>query len=195
MDNKLDNSRALKFFEKWQNELSVAKNPLRKPSEDTSTYDSLIALVPPTAKKILEVGAGNGYIVNKLKNMGRDAIGQDISKECCDAYGLVHCDMHNLIWDNDIFDVVIAKGCLEHTLSPRMAVREIWRILKPNGLLLADTPQSDEKGEWKNRAHFISLTPNQWNSLLKMNGFHVNENKFVGSYNRIIAHKHERIYG
>ena len=56
MDNKIDNSRALKFFEKWQNELSVAINPLRKPSENTTTHDSLIALVPPTAKKILEVG-------------------------------------------------------------------------------------------------------------------------------------------
>ena len=195
MDNKIDNSRALKFFEKWQNELSVAINPLRKPSENTTTHDSLIALVPPTAKKILEVGAGNGYIVNTLKKMGRDAVGQEISKKCCEAYGLVHCDMHDLIWDNNTFDVVIAKGCLEHTLSPRMAVREIWRVLRPNGILIADTPQSNTTAPWANRAHFISLVPDQWNNLLKMNGFHVNTNYFVGSYNRIIAHKHERMYG
>jgi len=191
----MNNDRALKFYEKWQKELNVAKFPLKPLVTDTVTHDSMIALIPPTAKKILDVGAGSGYIVNKLKKAGRDIIGQDMSEESCKAYNLIYGDMHDLPWDDDIFDVVIAKGCLEHTLSPRMVVREIWRVLRPNGLLLADTPQSREDVSWTNRAHFISLTPNQWNSMLKMNGFHVNQNEFVGCYNRIIAHKHDRKYG
>lgn len=191
----MDVNKAVKFYEKWWKELNVAKFPLKPMVTDTTTYDSLIALIPPTAKKILEVGAGGGYIVKRLREMGRDIVGQDISEASCKAYDLVWGDMHDLPWDDNIFDVVIAKACLEHTLSPRMVVREIWRVLRPNGLLLADLPQSREDVAWTNRAHFISLTPNQWNSMLKMNGFHVNESKFVGSFNRIIAHKHDRKYG
>ncbi len=38
------------------------------------------------------------------------------------------------------YDVVICMEVLEHTLQPFDAVKEIRRILKPGGLLLASTP-------------------------------------------------------
>jgi SAM-dependent methyltransferase len=49
------------------------------------------------------------------------------------------CDNSNLIPDNT-FDIVVCTEVLEHTLHPFNAVKEIYRILKKGGYLLATTP-------------------------------------------------------
>lgn len=38
------------------------------------------------------------------------------------------------------FDFVVCTEVLEHTIQPFDAVDEIWRILKPSGILLVSTP-------------------------------------------------------
>lgn len=45
----------------------------------------------------------------------------------------------NIIPDN-FFDVVICTEVLEHTNNPFLAVKELYRIIKPNGILAASTP-------------------------------------------------------
>lgn len=45
----------------------------------------------------------------------------------------------NLIEDNK-YDVVIFTEVLEHTLNPFAAINEIYRILKPRGVLIMTTP-------------------------------------------------------
>lgn len=49
-------------------------------------------------------------------------------------------DAHQLAFADETFDVVIIQAVLEHLIEPFVAVEEFWRILKPNGLVLADTP-------------------------------------------------------
>ena len=41
---------------------------------------------------------------------------------------------------SESFDIIVCTEVLEHTLNPFSAVREIHRLLKPNGLLLMSTP-------------------------------------------------------
>lgn len=41
---------------------------------------------------------------------------------------------------NDKYDVIIFTEVLEHTLNPFEAINEIYRILKPNGVLVMTTP-------------------------------------------------------
>lgn len=48
-------------------------------------------------------------------------------------------DNSNIISDN-FFDVVICTEVLEHTLNPFEAVKEIKRILKPNGIVCVTVP-------------------------------------------------------
>lgn len=56
----------------------------------------------------------------------------------CDYIGDI-CE-HNDFLPDCSYDYVVCTEVLEHTLRPFMAVEEIWRILKPGGLLFLSVP-------------------------------------------------------
>jgi predicted SAM-dependent methyltransferase len=55
----------------------------------------------------------------------------------------------DIVWDlnvspypfnDDEFDLVYASHCLEHLDNPVKIIEEIWRILRPNGMLILKVP-------------------------------------------------------
>ena len=50
------------------------------------------------------------------------------------------CDAHQLPFDSGSMDGVIVQAVLEHVLDPHRCVREIHRVLRPDGLVYAETP-------------------------------------------------------
>ena len=52
----------------------------------------------------------------------------------------VVCDAHDLPFADGVFDGVVIQAVLEHVLDPVRCVGEIYRVLKPGGLVYADTP-------------------------------------------------------
>lgn len=53
---------------------------------------------------------------------------------------LLLCDAHQVPFEDSTFDAVIAQALLEHTLDPQLVVSEIHRVLKPHGMVYAETP-------------------------------------------------------
>lgn len=49
-------------------------------------------------------------------------------------------DAHAMPLQDDFFDAVVIQAVLEHVLHPATVVAEIWRVLKPDGLVYAETP-------------------------------------------------------
>ena len=49
-------------------------------------------------------------------------------------------DAHHIPLPDDFFDAVIVQAVLEHVLQPNQVVAEIWRVLRPQGLVYAETP-------------------------------------------------------
>lgn len=76
------------------------------------------------------VGAGgrrvtqNSLTVDAIPASGVDLIG----------------DIHGLPLKDDFADAVICTGTLEHVRDPRLAVAELYRILKPGGVIHIDVP-------------------------------------------------------
>ena len=52
----------------------------------------------------------------------------------------VACDAHDLPFADGQFDGVVVQSVLEHVLDPHRVVAEIHRVLRPGGLVLAETP-------------------------------------------------------
>lgn len=49
------------------------------------------------------------------------------------------CDAHDIPFASETFDAVVAQAVLEHVADPYRCVSEIWRVLKPQGLVYAET--------------------------------------------------------
>ncbi len=49
-------------------------------------------------------------------------------------------DAHDIPFADGSFDAVIAQAVLEHVIDPYRCVEEIHRVLKPNGVIYAETP-------------------------------------------------------
>jgi len=52
----------------------------------------------------------------------------------------VVCDAHDVPFEDQTFDGVIAQAVLEHVVDPKRCVEEIRRVLKPEGIVYAETP-------------------------------------------------------
>lgn len=50
------------------------------------------------------------------------------------------CDTHNLPFKSKTFDCVIAQAVLENVLDPHNCVKEIYRVLKDDGLVYSEIP-------------------------------------------------------
>lgn len=49
-------------------------------------------------------------------------------------------DAHAIPYTEQSFDAVIAQAVLEHVIDPQQCVQEVWRVLKPDGLVFSATP-------------------------------------------------------
>ncbi len=49
------------------------------------------------------------------------------------------CDAHDLPFENKSFDGVVVQGVLQYLLEPSRCVREVERVLEPNGLVYAES--------------------------------------------------------
>jgi len=90
--------------------------------------------------KILDVGCGNRFITNTIKNAGYNIIGIDkfTSKEAkwiTEDPDFV-MDAMNMTFNDNSFDVVLALEVIEHC----NCIDEIKRVLKFNGLFFCSTP-------------------------------------------------------
>ncbi len=95
-------------------------------------------------ESLLDVGCGDGRIMEMLWKEGKKISGIDISPEMIKQAGqrlagkarLVVGDSEFLPWPDREFDVVICTSSFHHYPRPMAVLKEMLRVLKPDGLLL-----------------------------------------------------------
>ncbi|MCL1472413.1 methyltransferase domain-containing protein [Argonema antarcticum] len=55
-------------------------------------------------------------------------------------YTALICDAHDIPFEDNSFDAVIIQAVLEHVLDPTRCVSEVYRVLKKDGIVYAETP-------------------------------------------------------
>ena len=104
-----------------------------------------------TTARLLDVGFGNGGFLRLAEQMGWQAEGIDFDQEavavaiskglkarCANAGGL---DLHAAT-----FDVITISHVIEHVYNPIGVLEELFKALKPGGMLWIETPNLDSKG-------------------------------------------------
>jgi 2-polyprenyl-3-methyl-5-hydroxy-6-metoxy-1,4-benzoquinol methylase len=101
-------------------------------------FNNLSKLLIPVKDEIsssLDIGCGEGYVSQYMKNLGFDIEGADISKDIIDIAKYLHPDVpfdvksiYNLVYYNKRYDLVMAVEVLEHLNNPEQALKELKKV-------------------------------------------------------------------
>ncbi len=158
--------------------------------------DLLVTLVG--AKRdmvVLDVATGAGHTAAALAPLVKEIVAADLSAGMIEearrlfrARGLdnakaVLSDVESLAFDSEMFDVVTCRIAPHHFLDPLQALREINRVLKPQGrFVLEDSiaPPDPELDRFLNHlevvrdpTHVRSYTEQEWRAMLERAGFSI----------------------
>jgi ubiquinone/menaquinone biosynthesis C-methylase UbiE len=131
--------------------------------------DSMFSGIDLNGKTALDIGSGMGGVdIYLARNFSVNIKGIDINAGMINESNMripddlkerlsfhVYDNMDKLNFNTESFDIVFSKGVLTHVKEKTPLLKEIFRVLKPNGKLIIN--------DW------LSLVDNQWhNRLLEM---------------------------
>ena len=132
----------------------------------------------PKGSKILDVGCGRGEFLRGFIRCGLNGYGVDqstVAKAVCPEAELLQSNLENepLPYGDNYFDAVFSKSVLEHFYYPEKLVMEIYRIVKPGGLVITMVPdwESVYKIFYDDYTHRTPFTSNSLSDIFLINGF------------------------
>lgn len=102
--------------------------------------------VPPG--RLLEIGCGSGKRLARLAALGWQVEGQEVDEKAWATAKAkypfqVHLgELKALALDAGAFDAVVMNHVIEHVHEPVELLQEVQRLLKPGGMLIANTPNA-----------------------------------------------------
>ena len=85
----------------------------------------------------LDLGCGDGYLTERLRERGLEVVPADFGGVFAAAVGGVQCDEDRLPFADNAFDLIVSVGTLDCVNDLPGALSLIRRALRPDGLFLA----------------------------------------------------------
>ena len=117
---------------------------------------AFLDLIKNKENVIVDIGCGNGYFISEIKKHNPvtedvqtyhafDISDEAIYKAKAKYFGIVFkpMDACNIEYPDKCFDIVLSYGVVEHINDPMIALSEIERTLKPDGLFFIMIPSLD----------------------------------------------------
>ena len=84
-------------------------------------------------ERLLDIGCGDGYFIKRVKCRERYGLDKLLGDEITES----------LDFPDEYFDYVTMLAVIEHLQNPELLIREIHRVLKPNGKFIFTTPRRE----------------------------------------------------
>ena len=138
-----------------------------------------------SAPQILDIGCAHGFMLEGARQKGFQAFGIEISPAASVArergFTVYEVPLHELALPAETFDAITIIDVLEHIPDLQGFMKEVNRILKPQGTMLIVTPDVGSwiakimKAKWPHykREHIFYFSQSSLSSLLRRTGFSV----------------------
>ncbi len=182
------------FYESFAKEFDSKMNMYDTYKRISVFFDEILKDINIEGKCLLDAGCGTGWFSKVASERGAMVtsmdLGENLLKEVekkCNTKRVVGSVLA-MPFENNTFDIVISSEVIEHTPHPYQAIREIYRVLKPNGIMVLSTPNQYWKWTlWI--ANILKIRPYQglenWSSYYRLKketisaGFKIQEIKGV----------------
>ena len=162
--------------------------------KDRAAYEKIYELIRPVVKDktVLELATGTGLIAKHIVKVAARIEATDASLKMIAEAKRGNCsaklhfsvqDMFSLPYAGNSFDVVIVSNALHIVPQPEKSLREIKRVLKDDGVLIAPTfTHAENSLRGRIKAYFMRLagfplhsrwTSEEYLSFLRQNGWSV----------------------
>lgn len=137
------------------------------------------ALAKVEGKRVLDIACGTGYGIGLIQRSARFVCGVDVDNEaarqarseCDENAAVILGDGLRLPFRDASFDVVTSFETVEHIHDRPAFLRELSRILAPEGVLLISTPNAHYtipvNGKPSNPFHVYEYTPEEFSKELE----------------------------
>lgn len=132
----------------WSGSYLSNETRLRLEARDT------LALLPAGGRRLLEIGAAGGFLLDESRAIGFDVVGIELNHTMADwgrshlGIDIISGSFESADLPDQSFDVVVAQDVLEHVREPREFVAHVARLLTPGGVFLVRGPLEQS---WKDR--------------------------------------------
>ena len=185
---------------------------------DYSDTRKLLAARHPSRGRLLEVGSGLGYLMSWFRDDGWNVMGVEpnvaLNRHAKKTLNLevVSAILPNARLFSESFDVVLMMHVIEHVPDPFETLSEIFRVLRPGGSLVVETPCYDtlmfkllgkRERSLSCNGHIYFFTSRTLKALVERVGFRIVRVDRVGrtltlgrfTYNLGIVAKSSRVQG
>ncbi len=129
--------------------------------------------------RLLDMGCGRGEFAKGFADCGLDVYAVDMSDGASGYFEQLEVRCADLCkepvpYDDASFDYVYSKSFLEHFYYPEDIVREVYRVLRPGGLVITMTPDwhSNYKGAfYEDYTHRTPFTRTSLRDIFLIHGF------------------------
>ena len=122
----------------------------------------------PSKGQLLDVGSYTGLTIIAAKELNWQATGVEPNKTAAD-YGIKKYNLkikntllEKACFPSNNFDVITLFQTIEHLPNPNQTLQEIYRILKPNGLIAIETPNINSRAAKTSGTNWRQFIPSHY---------------------------------
>lgn len=162
---------------------------------DFAQTRALLNRLHPQRGKLLEIGSGLGFLLKEFQNDGWEVMGLEpdliYCRHACEELGVqcVQSTLEEMDFPDESLDVVVMNHVIEHLDDPLATLKNVHRILKPNGRFTLETPCFDtlilkllgrRERNINSAGHLYFFTTRTLRNLYEAAGFELIQFNYVG---------------